>query len=382
MFLYNLRQVPRLQRRIIPAMRSSDSAHNPEPRSSDARLRAAGIDRAQVLSGVTGAQLARRIAIGLGILTVLALAIVELPGLSAVRARLSGAEPGWIMLAVALEAASVACFALATQRTFADVLQPRAAIALGTTAQGVSGVVPAGGTGGLAFAAVILTDAGLPVAFTIGRLAALFLITSVLMNLVLIVVGGGGGAVGLLAIHGGRVAAAVPAAIAVTVLVTFAALLTPRAAAWWRTVRSRTSLGAVDRALGAGGELLHSWDPRLAVAAVGYIACDLAALAAALAALGWGGLGLATVVLGYTLGQIGSVIPLPGTTESGLVGALALYGAPLTLAIPAVLIYRTVAIAVPLVLGAVGAVQLRHGLAISGAPDAAWPSGAQEPLAG
>jgi uncharacterized membrane protein YbhN (UPF0104 family) len=68
------------------------------------------------------------------------------------------------------------------------------------------------------------------------------------------------------------------------------------------------------------------------------------------------------------------VIPLPGTTEGGLAGALALYGAPLSLAVPAVLVYRTIAIAVPLLLGAVGAVQLRHGLEVPGTSDAASPA--------
>jgi hypothetical protein len=78
------------------------------------------------------------------------------------------------------------------------------------------------------------------------------------------------------------------------------------------------------------------------------------------------------------------VIPLPGTTEGGLVGALVLYGAPLTLAVPAVLVYRTVAIAVPLVVAAVGAAQLRHGLEVGDAPDPAWaaPARASERLIG
>ena len=68
------------------------------------------------------------------------------------------------------------------------------------------------------------------------------------------------------------------------------------------------------------------------------------------------------------------MIPLPGTTEGGLAGALALYGAPLNLAIAAVLVYRTVAIAVPLVLGAWGAVHLRHGLETTGAADTPCPA--------
>lgn len=83
---------------------------------------------------------------------------------------------------------------------------------------------------------------------------------------------------------------------------------------------------------------------------------------------------LVLVIVGGTLGQIGSVIPLPGTTEGGLAGALALHGAPVNLAIAAVLVYRTVAIAVPLVLGAWGAFHLRHGLEVTGSVDTRCPA--------
>jgi uncharacterized membrane protein YbhN (UPF0104 family) len=356
---------------------------SPQPRSTDTELRAAGVDRTQILSGLTRRQLLRRAATAIGVASVLALAIVELPGLGAVRARFAGADPGWIAIAAFMEALSIGCFVVALHRTFTGRLNPRNAFAVGTTAQGVNAVVPAGGTGGLAFAAVILTDAGLPVAFTVGRLIALFLITAVLTNLLLIIIGGGGVTFGLLAASGSVPKSVVPAVLALAILIAFMAALQHEG----RPSRRRRSAGAprpfkiLGEAIALSGELLRRRDPWLAVAALGYIVCDLVALAAALAALGWGGLGLGTVILGYTLGQIGSVIPLPGTTEGGLVGALALYGAPLSLAVPAVLVYRTIAIAVPLLLAAIGAVQLRHGLALTDDPDEAWPGPSPERLA-
>lgn len=63
-----------------------------------------------------------------------------------------------------------------------------------------------------------------------------------------------------------------------------------------------------------------------------------------------------------------------GDGWSRLAGALVLYGAPLSLAVLAALVYRTIAIAVPLLLAAVGAVQLRHGLEVTGASDSGWPA--------
>jgi uncharacterized membrane protein YbhN (UPF0104 family) len=333
------------------------------------------------MTGLNRARLLVRAGITAGVAGAIALAILELPGLQAVRARFAHAAPGWIVVAVIMEAASIACFALAFQRTFKARLAPRSAIYLGTTAQGVNAVVPAGGTAGFAFAGAILSDAGLPVAWTVGRLIALFLITSVLTNLVLVVLGGGGAAVGLLPAQG-SLAAVLPAAIALVLLIVYTRLS--------RLSKRYFRFRFLGAPLITSGELLRTRDPWLAVGALGYVVCDLAALAAAMAALGWDGLGLGTVLLGYTLGQIGSVIPLPGTTEGGLVGALVLYGAPFSLAVPGVLVYRTVAIAVPLVLAALSAAGLRHGLEVGAAPDvpplprgaeraarAAWPATAR-----
>lgn len=336
-------------------------------------LEAAGVDREEVLGRLTRRQLLRRAGIAAMVVAVVVLAIVELPGLHAVRARFAHADAVWIVVAVVMQVASVASFAVALQRTFRARLPPRGAVSLGTTAQGVNAVVPAGGTAGFVFAAVVLTDAGLPVAWTVGRLIALFVIASILTNLVLVVLGGAGAAIGVLGARGSLAATVVPAAVAMALLVAYARALKPSRAGG-RRYPGRRALRFLGEPIGVSGELLRGRDPWLAVGALGYIVFDLMALASALAALGWDGLGLGTVLLGYTLGQIGSVIPLPGTTEGGLVGALVLYGAPLSLAVPAVLVYRTVAVGVPLVLGAFGAARLRHGLELGDAPDGAWPA--------
>jgi uncharacterized membrane protein YbhN (UPF0104 family) len=310
--------------RLIVVIGGLESREPAEPRSLDVQLKAAGVDRARVLSGLTRRQLLRRAAVAVGVVAVGVVAIVELPPLHAVRARLADAHPGWIVASAVMEAVSVACFALALQRAFKDRLGPRGAISLGTTSQGVNAVVPAGGTAGFAFAAVILADIGFPAASTVARLIALALKPA----------------------RRGRSSAPPD--------------------------RASSRVSFLRDAIGLSGELVSDRDPWLAVGALGYVVCDLVALAAALAALGWDGLGAGTVILGYTLGQLGSVIPLPGTTEGGLACALALYGAPLSLAVPAVLVYRTIAIAVPVLLAAVGAV--RHGLEVTGASDATWPA--------
>ncbi len=73
------------------------------------------------------------------------------------------------------------------------------------------------------------------------------------------------------------------------------------------------------------------------------------------------------------IGQLGGLVPLPGGIggiEGGLIGALALYGSPLALAIAAVLAYRLVQLGLPAVLGSVAFLQLRRTLSREGAPAA------------
>jgi len=104
---------------------------------------------------------------------------------------------------------------------------------------------------------------------------------------------------------------------------------------------------------------VRSRDPLLLGGAAGYVLLDLAALALAFRSVGSPGLPLGTMALAYTLGQVGSVAPLPGTTEGGLLGVFLLYGAPLGVTASAIIVYRAAQSLVPLALGLLGAVQVR-----------------------
>src|SRR5581483_8738568 len=71
------------------------------------------------------------------------------------------------------------------------------------------------------------------------------------------------------------------------------------------------------------------------------------------------------LVFGYVVGQLGGLIPLPGGvggTDGGLIGAMVLYGASLSHAAAAVVIYRTFQLGIPAILGAIAFVQLRRTL--------------------
>ena len=289
--------------------------------------------------------------------------IAKVPGLGAVRSRFAGANAGWIGASAVLEIGSVLGFVLAFHAAFERRIRFALSASIGMVAQGVNVLVPAGGSSGLALMGVVMTRAGIPIAFTATRMIAVFLVTSVAVDLLLIVAGGLGVAMGILPGSIPWEASVLPAILAA--LVAVGILYLPRALPaasaaarpGWRTATHRT-LQYLRQGIERSLELLRSRDPLLAIGSLAYVLLDLAALAAAFHAVGGAGLPLGSMLLAYTLGQAGSVIPLPGTTEGGLVGVFVLYGAPLALTAAAVLLYRAAQSVIPLVLGALGLVGL------------------------
>ena len=58
--------------------------------------------------------------------------------------------------------------------------------------------------------------------------------------------------------------------------------------------------------------------------------------------------------MGYLIGQLGGLLPLPGGVggiDGGLIGVLVLYGAPVAATVAAVLAYRLILFWVPLIVG-------------------------------
>jgi uncharacterized protein (TIRG00374 family) len=100
------------------------------------------------------------------------------------------------------------------------------------------------------------------------------------------------------------------------------------------------------------------------------MAFDIAALGFGFAAIGPAPT-FGVLVLGYLIGQLGNLIPVPGGiggTEAALIGIFALYGADLTQATAAVLIYRLFQLLIPAFLGAPAFVLLRRKLARADQP--------------
>jgi hypothetical protein len=191
-------------------------------------------------------------------------------------------------------------------------------------------VLPSGGAGGLAVGAVLLDRAGVPRSFAASRTVALFLVTS-LVSFVAVVIAGFGVASGLLAGEAKLALTLLPGALALLVIVGVFALSRSRGPV------SSTPSGRLGKALAstrtylrdgvrASVELLRSGDRLVIAGAIGYFAFDVAALAAAFHAVGSAGLPIGLLVLAYTLGHGGALVPIPGSAEGGLIGMFVLYG--------------------------------------------------------
>lgn len=309
-------------------------------------------------------QIVRKLAVVAGVLAAGAVLATQLPGLEEIPHQLAGADGGWIAAALILELASTACFALAFHGVYDRRPSVRTSTSMSMAVQGMNIVLPSGGAGGLAVGAVLLDRAGVPRSFAASRTVALFLITS-LVSFVAVVIAGFGVAAGVLSGE---------ATLAVTLLPGIGALLLitavfalPRS----QNPAKRAPAGRVGTALanareylrdgvGASAELLRSGDRLVIAGAIGYFAFDVAALGAAFHAVGPAGLPIGLLVLAYTLGHGGAIVPIPGSAEGGLIGMFVLYGMSLPTATAAVLAYRALHAGVPLLLGAIGLADVRR----------------------
>jgi uncharacterized membrane protein YbhN (UPF0104 family) len=309
-------------------------------------------------------QIARKLAGVAVLVTVGALVATQLPGVGDIGHQLAGADGGWIAAALILELASTACFALAFHGVYDRRPSRRASTSMSMAVQGMNTVLPSGGAGGLAVGAVLLDRAGVPRSFAASRTVALFLITS-LVSFVAVVIAGFGVAAGALSGDATLALTLLPAIAALLLIVAVFGL--PRSEDPVKRAPAGRLSGALANAreylrdgIGASAQLLRSGDRLVIAGAVGYFAFDVAALAAAFQAVGSAGVPIGLLVLAYTLGHGGAIVPVPGSAEGGLIGTFVLYGMSLPTATAAVLAYRALHAGVPILLGAIGLADVRR----------------------
>jgi uncharacterized membrane protein YbhN (UPF0104 family) len=305
------------------------------------------------------ARLRRRIAIVLGALGALVLVALLAPGLDDVRDTLAGASPGWIVAGVALEVASCLSYVLMFRPVFCNRMPWRRSLQIGLAEVATGSILPASGAGGLALGAWVLHRGGMPADHIARRSVAFFIIKSS-VNFVAVALIGTLMAVGLVGPHVSLVGTALPAALAVLVIVLV--LLVPRlgpgAPPGADAGKLRRAVSATRRSLISGTseavQLVRARDLTLLAGALGYWAFDNVALLATYHAVGHTP-PLSIVLMGYLIGQLGGLLPLPGGVggiDGGLIGVLVLYGAAVAPTVAAVLAYRLILFWVPLIVGA------------------------------
>jgi uncharacterized protein (TIRG00374 family) len=316
---------------------------------------------------------------------VVALLISTLPGLDEVRDRFANAEPIWLVALFFLEVASCLSYVVAFRGVFCTRLGWRFSYEVGMAEQGTNVLVPAGGVGGLALGAWALRQGGMSTERIARRSVAFFVLTSA-PNFVCAALLGLALATGTLPGGGPLILTWALGGLALTAIVLVAVLprildhVGPEAAttgepenrrAQAHRLTRRAAVTVADGVHDTAG-LLRARQPYALLGAIGYMALDVAALAAAFAAFGTTP-PFAAFVFAYVIGQLGGLIPLPGGIggiDGGLIGALTLYGSPLSQATAAVLAYRVVQLGIPAILGSVAFVQLRRTLTREEAPAA------------
>jgi uncharacterized membrane protein YbhN (UPF0104 family) len=272
--------------------------------------------------------------------------------------QLTHLNPGWIAAAIALELSSCLGFVVIF-RLFFDQVPGRMARQVAWTEQGSGALLPGGGVGALAIGGWFLRRTGMSMRDVVDRSSALFFLTSA-VNVAALV---GGGL--WLAVGGGRLDDLLRTSIPIAggLMATAAVLTIPYLTR--RFPRRHWPAWLVDVSAGIvrARRSLRRPDWRL-LGALAYLGCDIAALGAAFSASGRP-LGIAPLTLGYLLGYLANLIPIPGgfgVLEGGLAGALIAYGASATQAAAAVIVYHAIAFWIPSLGGLAAYTVLRRRL--------------------
>ncbi len=296
--------------------------------------------------------------------------ITLLPGLASLRDRFARGDPAWLALGVLLKILSGLCYVAVFRSVFCRGMSWRLSTQIGLAELGANAVVPTGGAGGLALGAWALHRSGMSGERIARRSVAFFFLTSV-PNVLGVIIIGLGLALGIFEGHASLLLTVLPAAVAAGAI----ALVIAGgrwAGAWERRLTDSRGSGSrvvrVLRALSQGVseslELLRGRDPWLLLGLAGYLGFDVMILWAAFHAFG-GAPPLAIIWIGYLIGELGGLIPVPGGiggVDLGLLGTLVLYHVKVGAATAAVLTYRAIALVVPAVLGLAAFAFLKRSL--------------------
>ncbi|MBJ7471542.1 MAG: UPF0104 family protein [Solirubrobacteraceae bacterium] len=281
------------------------------------------------------------------------------PGLGTLRDRIGDAAVGWLLVALALEALSGLSYVLMLKAIFLRGQSWWAAQRLGWSELAMGSIVPSSGVAGLALGAWVFNRVGADPKVIARRSIAFYLIKGS-VNFIAVAV------VGLLLFAGvgpdlSPWLTLFPALVAIAVIALVVQM--PRIGPGPRpgpdarrlTQMLSTTRRTLIHATQEAGEILRRREPAVYLGAFGFWFFDNAVLWATFQAFGadpspW------VILLGYLIGQLGGLIPVPGGiggVDGGLIGTFVLYGIPAEPAVIAVLAYRVILFWLPLLIGGV-----------------------------
>jgi uncharacterized membrane protein YbhN (UPF0104 family) len=328
------------------------------------------------------ARLSRRQVIALAIFVVIAIGVLygllpRLAGLKDTWNRLEEGDPWWLVAAFFLECLSFACYVALFRAVFTvgragSRIAWRESYQITMAGLAASRLLAAGGAGGVVLTAWALRRSGMERREVAARMTAFMVLLYAVYMLALLI-----GSVGLrLGIFPGPApfGLTVPPAIfaGVALIGGLAMALVPRdldarvaqaVSPCSRRARVLRWLAAAPATVGSGVRgaliLVRRNDPRL-LGAIGWWAFDIGVLWACLHAFGASPT-IPVIVVGYYVGMLGNLLPLPGGiggVDGGMIAALIAFGIDDGQAIVAVLSYRVFAFWLPTVPGAIAYLQL------------------------
>jgi uncharacterized protein (TIRG00374 family) len=278
--------------------------------------------------------------------------------------RLAAADPAWLALGVALEAGALAGYVVLFHAVFARppyrlTRRRSAEIALGELA--AFALVPTG-AGGPAVRLWALRGGGMPWR-AIGARSVVYAVLFNLPYLAVAVLLGVGALSGVLAGSVSTATALAPLGIVAVSVAVVVALLAARRARWLEGPRrwKRITREVID--IVPGGLREMPWfarHPLGPAGAIAYWAGDCAVLWAAFHACG-GSPAVGVVALAYLLGQLGTLLPLPGGiggVEPLMLGIFVASGVDAGLAGAAIVCYRAISLGLQSVTGVVAVASL------------------------
>jgi uncharacterized protein (TIRG00374 family) len=286
-----------------------------------------------------------------------------------VRDRLAEAEPAWLLIAAALEGLSFASYIVMFGPIFCTGLTWRRSWEIGGAELAMGSLVPASGAGALALGAWVLHRGGMSGERIARRSVAFFLIKSG-VNFLAVALIGTALAVGLVGPDLSLWLTAFPAAMATLAIVAVAVLprLGPGETAHPEASRTRRGVAATRKAvidgIGEARKILRSGNKRVLAGSFGYWFFDNAVLWATFHAFGMSP-PITVVLMGYLIGQLGGLLPIPGGVggiDLGLVGALVAYGTSAAGTAAAVFAYHVILFWLPLVVGGIAFGLLRRNM--------------------